>query len=654
MTVLTLKNISKSFGIDEVLGEVSFTVTDKSVLGLVGPNGAGKTTLLRIITGELAADSGSINIPSSVELSYLEQEANEHTDLNVWELMLTVYEPLFALEDKLRALEHKMQDAANDPALWERVSHEYEQTTIDFEEAGGYGYESAIKGVLSGLGLYSDIYEQKVDTLSGGQRSRLYLAKMLLEKPGLLLLDEPTNHLDIDALVWLEGYLKQWKGAVIIVSHDRYFLDQLCNEIVEIDRGMSTAYKGNYTDYINEREAQRELQIKAYQKNQLDIKRYKQMIERYKVWGRQGAHKSFVKARAKQRELDRLERVDKVTNSSSMKLSLSASHRGGNDVLKAENLTMSFDNLELFSGLYLELFRGDKAALIGANGIGKTTLLRILSSQLAPKSGTVELGSKVTLSYYDQLQQNLDPSLTVLEQMREAFPRMDDGEIRNCLAGFLFFGDDIKKKISTLSGGEKGRISLLLLMLGKSNLLLLDEPTNHLDMDSREVLEEALLDFDGTVLFVSHDRYFINKIATRVLEMKSSEVVQYKGNWSDYVEFLEKQKQRIAEEESDPSLTKTAAYKQKKEQRIAALEERERQKKLQQLEQSISAAEAELEAIEHSLSHPASLADEDIASLSMQHEQVQKRIDALLGMSGKVCRSKSFTKPIYFCINYII
>ncbi len=628
MTILTLKNISKSFGVDEVLKDVSFTVTDKSILGLVGANGAGKTTLLRIITKEQPCDSGSVAIPSSVEVSYLEQEANEHTDLNVWELMLSVFDGLFALEDKMRSLEHRMQDAANDSALWDKISHEYDLATTAFEDAGGYGYESAIKGVLTGLGLYADVYQQKVDTLSGGQRSRLYLAKMLLEKPELLLLDEPTNHLDIDALSWLESYLKQWQGAVIIVSHDRYFLDQLCTDIVEIDQGVSTSYKGNYTDYINEREAQRELQMKAYEKNQLDIKRYKQMIERYKSWGRQGAHKSFVKARAKQRELDRLERIDKVTNKTSMKLSLSTEHRGGNDVLSAENLSMGFDGTELFSGLDLNLHRGDKAALIGANGIGKTTLLRIISSQLAPKSGTVTLGSNITLSYYDQLQQNLDPSLTVIEQMREEFPRMDDSEIRNCLAGFLFFGDDIDKKINTLSGGEKGRLSLLMLMLGKGNLLLLDEPTNHLDMDSREVLEDALSDFDGTVLFVSHDRYFINKLATRMLEMKSDEVIQYKGNWSDYIEFLEKQKQSELEEESDPTLTKTAAYKQKKEQRIAALNEREQQKKLQELEDAIAQAEEELAGIEQSLSQPETL--EDIASLSKQHEQVQIKIDELM------------------------
>lgn len=630
MTILTLKNISKSFGIDVVLKDVSFTVTDESVLGLVGSNGAGKTTLLKIITGEHTYDSGSVIMPSNRSISYLEQETNEATEKTVWELMLSVFDHVFALEDRMRSLELAMSEAIDDQQKWDKISHEYEKATLSFEQAGGYGYESSIKGVLTGLGLKGDVYEQKVNTLSGGQRSRLYLAKMLLEKPDLLLLDEPTNHLDITALQWLEGYLKQWQGAVVIVSHDRYFLDQLCNEIVEIEYGVSTSYKGNYTDYINEREIKRELQMKAYEKNQLEIKRYKQMIERYKSWGRQGAHKSFVKARAKQRELDKMERIDKVTNKSSMHLSLSTSYRGGNDVLTAENLSMSFDELELFRGLDLDLFRGDKAALVGANGIGKTTLLRILASKLEPKTGTITLGSKIALSYYDQLQQNLDPQLTIIEQMREEYPDMNDGEIRNCLAGFLFYGDDIDKSINTLSGGEKGRLSLLIMMLGKGNLLLLDEPTNHLDMDSREVLESALSDFDGTVLFVSHDRYFINKLATRVLEMKSDDVVQYKGNWNDYQEFLEKQKQAELYEATESNLTKTAQLKQKKEQRKAAAAEREQKKKLKELEDLIEQAESEMAEIEQKLSRPEELDENGISELSKQHEQVQQEIDDMM------------------------
>lgn len=629
MTVLTLKNIIKSFGADEILSGVSFTVTDSTILGLVGANGAGKTTLLRIITGEQHCDSGSVNMPSSVRMSYLEQETNESTTDTVWQLMLSVFNDVFALEERMRSLEHDMHEASEDHSAWDKISHEYEQVTSAFEHADGYGYKSAIRGVLIGLGLLADVYDQAVTTLSGGQRSRLYLAKMLLEKPDLLLLDEPTNHLDTSAISWLESYLKQWQGAIVIVSHDRWFLDQLCTAIVEIERGTSTSYKGNYTAFIEQRQLSRELQSKAYDKNQIDIKRHKQMIERYKSWGRQGAHKSFVKATAKQRELDKMERIDRVTNKSNMKLHLSSSYRGGNDVLSAENLAMGFDDLALFSGLNLNLHRGDKAALIGTNGIGKTTLLRILSGALAPISGTVTLGSKVKLSYYDQLQQSLNPALTIIEQIREEYPSMDDGDIRNRLGGFLFYGDEIDKIISTLSGGEKGRLSLLIMMLGQANLLLLDEPTNHLDMDSREILEDALMHFDGTVLFVSHDRYFINKLSNRVLEMKADEVAQHPGNWSDYLEFLEKQK--IAkQQQSDPSITKTALAKQKREQKQTEQQQREQARRVKQMEIDIAALEEQLTEIEQMLSTPQDLNDAQIAQLSADHEAVQRQIDALM------------------------
>jgi ATP-binding cassette, subfamily F, member 3 len=630
VTVLTLKNISKSYGALEVLSDVSFTVTDATILGLVGANGAGKTTLLRIITGEQHCDHGSVNMPSSVRMSYLEQETNESTTDSVWELMLSVFHDAFALEEKMRSLEHDMHEASQDSDMWDKISHEYEQTTAAFEQADGYGYKSAIRGVLTGLGLYEDVYDQNVTTLSGGQRSRLYLAKMLLEKPDLLLLDEPTNHLDTTALSWLETYLKAWKGAIVIVSHDRWFLDQLCNQITQIERGTSTSYKGNYTAFIEQRQINRELQMKAYDKNQIDIKRHKQMIERYKSWGRQGAHKSFIKATAKQRELDKMERIDKVTNKSNMKLNLSSSYRGGNDVLSAENLSMSFDDVNLFNCLHLNLFRGDKAALIGANGIGKTTLLRILANRLTPVRGTVTLGSKVTLSYYDQLQQSLNPQLTIIEQMREEYPAMDDNDIRNCLGRFLFYGDDIDKKISTLSGGEKGRLSLLIMMLSASNLLLLDEPTNHLDMDSREILEDALMSFEGTVLFVSHDRYFINKLASRVLEMSSDTVTQHPGNWDDYLQFLEKQKIAKLQSESDSELTKTAQYKQRQEQKKTDAQQRAHSKFVKQLEADIVSLEQKLESIEHTLSHPDNLDDAQIAQLSADHEDIQNQIDTLM------------------------
>lgn len=629
MTVLSLKNIRKSFGVDEVIRDISFALQDDTRLGLVGPNGAGKTTLLRIICGEADADGGSVNLPANVRVGYLRQEENVSASETVWEYMLIVFEDAFALEEKMRRLEHDMAEAADDNDAWRRISAEYERATEAFEEMGGWGYKSAIKGVLTGLGLHEDVYEQSANTLSGGQKSRLMLARLLLERPDLLLLDEPTNHLDMDAISWLEGYLKQWNGAVIVVSHDRWLLDQLCNEIVAIEDGCAARYKGNYTAFVKQREVQRQQMIHAYEQNSREMARQKQMIERYKVWGQIGGGKNFIKAKAKEKMLEKMERVEKVGKERTISLSLNAAKRGGNDVLTVDSLAMAFDDHALFEGLDIHLIKGDKAALVGANGIGKTTLLKIIEGRLAPTQGSVKLGAGIEVSYYDQMQENLNPQWTLMEQMREKFPTMDDGEIRNTLAAMLFYGDDVFKKISALSGGEKGRLSLLMLMLGQGNLLLLDEPTNHLDMDSCEVLENALMAFDGTVLFVSHDRYFIDKLATRVLEMNADSVTQFGGSWRDYLAFLEKQK--TPEDEPETGMTKTEIAKQKKAKRDEEQRQREAKKRIKQLEQDIAALEEKLEDVEAKLADPASLDEDALHALSQTHEDLQREIDTLMG-----------------------
>lgn len=628
MTALSIKNISKSFGADEILKDITFSVQDDMRLGLVGPNGAGKTTLLRIIAGEIDSDAGTVSVPSSVSIGYLVQEAKVTSEATVWEFMLRVFENAFALEERMRSLEHEMEEAACDAARWEKISHEYERVTVSFEEAGGYGYKSAIQGVLKGLGLLEDIYDRPVVTLSGGQRSRLLLAKLLLEKPELLMLDEPTNHLDTQAINWLETYLKTWEGAVIIVSHDRWFLDQLCTHIAEMHRGIVDIYKGNYTSFIAQRQEKRRLQMKAYEHNQREIKRQEKIVQQYYDWGRINGGKNFIKAKAREKMLDKMERVDKVESEhGKMSLKLTAQKRGGNDVLMVEDLAMAFDE-PLFTGLDIHLVKGDKAALVGANGIGKTTLLRIIASKLRPIQGTVNIGAGIEISYYDQLQENLDPKKTVLEEMQDAFPKMLDGEIRNMLGAFLFQGDDAFKKISALSGGEKGRLSLLKMMLGQGNLLLLDEPTNHLDMDSREILEDALCDFDGTVLFVSHDRYFINKVANRMLEMKRDTVTQYTGNWSDYLAFLEKQKN--ASEEQESGLTKTAEAKIKRAEREKEKRIREAKKRVKQLEANIEEQEARLAEIEQTLADPSGMDEDELIALSKEHEIVQNDIKTLM------------------------
>jgi ATP-binding cassette subfamily F protein 3 len=628
LTSLTIKNIRKSFGADEILADVSLTVTDDMRLGLVGPNGAGKTTLLRIISGELSADAGSVHMAPGIAAGYLRQEADAGTSETVWQTMLRVFDSAFAMEARLRELEHDMEEAAAHPDQWRRVSAEYDRVTKAFEEAGGYGYKSAIRGVLSGLGLGEELYDQPCSTLSGGQRSRLGLAQLLLQKPGLLLLDEPTNHLDMDAVAWLEGYLKSWQGAVVLVSHDRWLLDQLCTHTAELHGGRADVYTGGYTSFIAQRQEKRRLQEKAYETNQKELDRQKKVVQQYYDWGRMNS-RNFVKAKAREKMLEKMERVDRPERQrDKISLTLNASQRSGNDVLTAEDLEMAFDDNLLFSGLSIDLKKGDKAALIGQNGIGKTTLLRIIAEQLRPVSGSVTLGAGVTVGYYDQLQQTLDSDSIVLDELRGIAPQMSDGELRNVLAAFLFRGDDVFKRVAMLSGGEKGRLSLLKLMMGRDNLLLLDEPTNHLDMDSREVLEDALLHFDATVLFVSHDRYFMGKIATRVLEMTRETVTQFGGGWSEYLAFLEKQK--TADEMPDLGLTKTEAAKQKRAIRDAELRQREAKKRLEKIEADIAALEDKLSEIEQTLADPAGISEDQLLALSQTHADVQVQIDALM------------------------
>ena len=630
MTALTLKNISKGFGADTILRDVSFALQDDMRLGLVGPNGVGKTTLLRIICGEIACDGGTAAVGSGVSVGYLPQETGAGTEISVWETMLGVFEGAFALEERMRTLEKSMEEAADDPAQWRKISGAYEEATKAFEDAGGYGYQSAIKGVLTGLKLTEDVYDKPVSLLSGGQRARLNLARLLLLKPSLLLLDEPTNHLDMDAALWLEAYLKSWPGTMVIVSHDRWFLDQLCTHVGHLTDGVIDVYTGNYTSFVSQRQQKLMLMEKAYEHHQKEIGRQKQVIERYYAWGRSGGGKNFIKAKARERQLEQMERAEKAPASHrKMSLRLDASARSGNEVLGIRDAEMIFGKRTLFSGLDIDLRKGDKAALIGANGVGKTTLLRIAAGTLIPTQGDVFCGSGVTVSYYDQLQETLDQKKTVLEEMRDAYPKLTDGELRNALASFLFYGDDAFKKITALSGGEKGRLSLLKLMMAGGNLLLLDEPTNHLDMDSREVLEEALTQFEGTVLFVSHDRYFINKVANRVLDMRNGQVFQHDGNWADYIAFLEKER-RQPTEEADTGMTKTAAAKLKRVQSQREEQIREEKRHIARIEQDIALLEERLSGVEAWLADPSGLGEEELLSLSNQHAQISRQIDAAM------------------------
>ena len=632
MVALTLHNISKSFGADEVLKNISLTVTDEQRLGLVGPNGAGKTTLLRIICGEEAPDSGTVSVANPAGVGYLSQEVPSGTRDTVWQTMLAVFDDVFAMEKRMRALEHQMADAAEDSDAWRRVAREYERLTRAFEEAGGYGYKSAISGVLKGLGLDEETFEQPVNTLSGGQRARLALGRLLLRKPALLLLDEPTNHLDAEATEWLENYLKSWRGAMILVSHDRWFLDQLCTHVAGLSNGKLTVETGNYSAYAMKRQEQRRLQQKAYEQNQKEIKRQETVIERYKTWGRIGGGKNFIKAQTRQRLLDKMERVERPeAERARMSFRLSGGGMTGEDVLTSEGLGMAFGDKTLFENVNFKLQRGDSAALVGPNGAGKTTLLRIVANRLKPTAGDVELGAGVKVGYYDQLHEGLCEHLTVLEEVREADPSKSDGELRSMLAGFLFYGDDVFKPVSALSGGEKGRLALLKLMMARPTLLLLDEPTNHLDMDSREVLEDALIEFDGTILFVSHDRYFINRVATRILELRDGALTSFEGNWSDYQAFLEARK-AAADMPAylDSGLTKTEAARRRRAEREEAQRAKEARQRVTQVEKEIAQAEQRLKQIETALGDPAALSEADVMALSGEYEQLQRQLNALM------------------------
>ena len=631
MTILTLKNINKSFGADEILKDVSFTLTDEMRIGLVGPNGAGKTTLMRIVCGELTADGGSVSIAPSAEVGYLSQEVPTGTETTVWDTMLAVFERAFALEARMHELEHDMEHAASDETKWDRISKEYERVTRAFEDAGGYGYKSAIGGVLKGLGLPEETFDRAVSTLSGGQRARLALARLLLQKPSLLLLDEPTNHLDTDAVGWLENYLTTWEGAVVAVSHDRYFLDRLCTHTADMHRGVVDVYIGNYSSFIMQRAEKQRLQEKAYEHNQREIKRQEKVIAQYYDWGRAGGGKNFIKAKARENLLSKMERVDRPESERSrMSLKLSAAGRSGDDVLMAESLAMAFGEKKLFNDLSFKLQRGDRAALVGPNGIGKTTLLKLIAGRLVPVAGDIRYGAGVTAGYYDQLQETLCETRTVIEEMREAYPGMTDSLLRNTLAGFLFYGDDVFKPVSALSGGERGRLALLKLMLMKGTLLLLDEPTNHLDMDSREVLEDALCEFDGTLLFVSHDRYFINRVATRVIAMGET-VVQVDGGWEEYQEYLTAQREgTLTPTPEDNGLTKTAQAKQRRAEKEEAQRLAEAEKRLAGIEEEIAGREKRQKEIETALADPASLAEGALISLSQEYNALQAQIDTLM------------------------
>ena len=530
--ILSCSNISKAFGTNEVIKHASFHIEDHEKAAIVGINGAGKSTLLKMIIGELASDEGEVVISKGKTLGYLSQHQDLGGQRTVYEEVLEVKRPLMDMEAKIRNLEMDMKHATGDEL--EEMLSTYSRLNHEFELQNGYAYQSEVTGVLKGLGFTEDEFQKPVSALSGGQKTRVALGRLLLTKPDIILLDEPTNHLDMDSIAWLETYLINYDGSVIIVAHDRYFLNRVVTKIIELDNGILSVYQGNYMQYSSKRAMIREAKMKAYLNQQQEIKHQEEVIAKLKSFNRE---KSIRRAESREKMLDKIELLEKPAEvNDEMHIRLEPNVISGNDVLTVKDLKKSFGEHMLFDHIGFEIKRGERVAIIGGNGTGKTTILKILNGLTPPDQGEVLLGSKVHIGYYDQEHQVLHMDKTLFDELQDTYPNMNNTQIRNILAAFLFTGDDVYKRIKDLSGGERGRVSLAKLMLSEANFLILDEPTNHLDITSKEILESALVNYTGTVLYVSHDRYFINKTATRILDLTSQTLVNYIGNYDYYLE----------------------------------------------------------------------------------------------------------------------
>ena len=626
MILMTVQGVSKSFGMKSVLKDISLTLQQGARMGLIGVNGSGKSTLFRLIAGQMEPDEGSISLMRGTRVGMLTQEADIQSDLTVREELSRVFEPVREMERRLRALEEEMAQKHEDEAELDRLSREYARLTDRFEDAGGYEWPSRIQGVLAGLGFAKGREDQPASVLSGGEKTRLCLARLLLTQPDLLMLDEPTNHLDLSSIQWLEDTLKKYRGTVLIISHDRYFMNSVCDCMAEISMRRLVQYEGNYDQFTVKRQADIERQIREYKLQQAEIARQQAIIQRYRMYNRE---KSIRAAESREKRLEKMERLERPVDEQHVRFSFEARRRTGDDVLKVHGLAKGFEGRRLFENFDLHLRAGDRVAIIGPNGVGKSTLLNIIARKLKADAGEVEFGANVDLGYYEQHQTGLDPEKDVLNELWDAFPRLDLDRVRSVLALFLFTGDDVYKKISMLSGGEKGRVSLCKLMLKRDNLLLLDEPTNHLDMDSREVLEGALEDFDGTILTVSHDRYFINRVADRIIEMRPDGVKEYLGNYDDYLEKKRREEAGL-EDAASSGMTKTQLDKQRRKERLLREGKKALEKQLEAAEARIADAEKEIQDLETRMADPELYQRPDEArETARRHAELQAGMDAL-------------------------
>ena len=634
--ILSCNNITKTFGTDAILSDCSFHIEEREKAAIVGPNGAGKSTLLKIIMGRLPADDGTVTISKDKTLGYLAQHQNLSSDGTIYDELLSVKKDIIALEEKIRETEQQMKNATGEQLdtlldLYTKMNHQ-------FELENGYAYQSEIVGVLKGLGFTEDDFSLPVNTLSGGQKTRVALGKLLLSKPDIILLDEPTNHLDMESIRWLENYLLGYNGSVIIVAHDRYFLDRIVTKIIEIENTHVTVFSGNYTAYADKKKILRNMQLKEYLNQQREIKHQQEVITKLKQFNRE---KSIKRAESREKMLDKLEVVDKPAEiNDKMNIELNPSIISGNDVLSVSHLSKAFDDNTLFTDISFDIKRGERVALIGNNGTGKTTILKIINDILPADSGEIKLGSKVTIGYYDQEHHVLDPDKTLFEELQDAYPDLNNTQIRNTLAAFLFTNDDVFKYIRDLSGGERGRVSLAKLMLSNANFLILDEPTNHLDMVSKEILENALNSYTGTVLYVSHDRYFINTTATRIIELVGQTTVNYIGNYDYYIEKKDAlTAAALASKPADSSSAVSAAqknaqkesakadWKQSKEEQALL---KKKKNELKKTEERITVIEDRLKAIEEESALPEVCTDTArLLELHKESTKLSEELDTL-------------------------
>lgn len=622
--ILACNNISKSFGIDEIIKNASFHIEEREKAAIVGINGAGKTTLLRIIMGEYQADSGEVIIAKDRTIGYLAQHQNLAGENTIYDELMSVKKDVIELEQKIRRLELEMH--SREGVELEAVMEAYAKSTHQFELQNGYAYKSEVVGVLKGLGFDESDFDKKMSTLSGGQKTRVALGRLLLSKPDIIMLDEPTNHLDMNSIAWLENYLVNYDGSVIIVAHDRYFLDKVVTKVIEVERGVVSVFSGNYSDYAAKKKQLMDAKLKEYYNQQRDIKHQEEVIAKLKSFNRE---KSIKRAESREKMLDKIEVIDKpITEQETMHFKLEPAKESGNDVLSIEGLSKAFGDNRLFSDVNFEIKKGEKVALIGNNGTGKTTILKIINHIIDADAGKVRLGANVEIGYYDQEHNVLHMDKTAFDEIGDAYPDMTNTQIRNMLACFLFTGDDVFKKISDLSGGERGRVSLAKLMLSNANFLILDEPTNHLDIMSKEILESALNRYTGTVLYVSHDRYFINKTATRIIELSANTVTNYIGNYDYYLEkrdiLAPKENKAVSEEKS------TAVKDDWKAQKEEQARLRKRQNDISKIEKSIEKLETENSELDEQLALPDVYTDlPKLMKLNEKKQEIERQLEKL-------------------------